>query len=145
MECGMLKANTGVVTDSYLNLIREFPLRSIRSERELDAAQAVLDRLLRNPRDAGSEQYLGALTDLIEVYEDKAHPIPDASEAEVLRTLMTSNGLSQSSLARQVGISQSTISAVLAETRTLTKDQVVLLANYFHLSPAAFLPSTPSG
>ena len=48
---------------------------------------------------------------------NKAHPIPDASEAEVLRTLMTSNDLSQSSLARQVGISQSTISAVLAGTR----------------------------
>src|SRR6185312_11576577 len=112
-SAAMLKANTAVVTDSYLDLIREFPLRSIRSERELDAAQAVLDRLLRSPRDAGSEQYLGALTDLIEVYEDKTHPIPDASEADVLRTLMSSNDLTQSSLARQVGISQSTISAVL--------------------------------
>jgi len=141
----MLKANTAVVTDSYLDLIREFPLRSIRSERELDAAQAVLDRLLRSPRDAGSEQYLGALTQLVEVYEHKTHPIPDGSEANVLRTLMSSNDLTQSSLARQVGISQSTISAVLAGTRTLTKDQIVLLADYFHLSPAAFLPSAHFG
>ncbi|HEY2908861.1 MAG TPA: helix-turn-helix domain-containing protein [Gemmataceae bacterium] len=141
----MIKTSAGAVSDSYWNLIREFPLRSIRNDRELDAAQTVLERLLRSPRDAGSEQYFGALTDLIEVYEDKAHPIPDASEAEVLRTLMTSNDLSQSSLARQVGISQSTISAVLAGTRALTKDQIVLLADYFHLSPAAFLPSAYFG
>ena len=128
-----------VAPDSYLDLIRKFPLRSIRTEAELDAAQIVLDGLLRRKLNAGGEQYLGALTDLIEVYEDRAHPIPDAPEADVLRLLMESNGLSQSRLAREVGISQSTISAVLGGARSLTKEQVVALAQHFHLSPMAFL------
>src|SRR5882672_10689051 len=109
------------VQDTYFGLIRKFPLRSIRNETELDSAQVVLNGLLRQKLDEGGEQYLGALTDLIEVYEDKAHPIPDASEAEVLRMMMESNGLSQAGLARQVGISQSTISAVLGGVRSLTK------------------------
>lgn len=131
---------TQPVSDTYLDLIRKFPLRSISNEGELDAAQTVLDGLLRRKLDEGGEQYLGALTDLIEVYEDKAHPIPDASEGDVLGMLMESNGISQSELARKVGISQSTISTVLSGARSLTKDQVVVLARYFHISPAAFLP-----
>ena len=126
--------------DTYFDLVRRFPLRSIRTEDELNAAQNVLDGLLRQKLDEGGEHYLGALTDLIEVYEDKAHPIPDASEAEVLQMLMESNGLSQSELARMVGISQSTISAVLGGVRSLTKEHVVALAKHFHISPMAFLP-----
>lgn len=130
------------VQDTYLNLIRTFPLRSIGSEAELDAAQIVLDGILRQRMNEGAEQYLGALTDLIEVYEDKAHPIPDASEVDVLRLLMESNGLSQAGLAREVGISQSTISAVLGGQRSLTKEQIVTLARHFHISPMAFMPQS---
>jgi len=122
-------------------LIRKFPLRSIRTEDELDDAQAALDDLLCQNLDEGGEQYLAALTDLIEVSEDKAHPVPDASEADVLRLLMESNGLSQAGLAREVGISRSTISAVLGGVRSLTKEQVVTLARHFGLAPAAFLPA----
>ncbi len=129
--------------DAYLKLVRRFPLRSIRTEAELDAATAVLNDLLRQDLDAGGEQYRDALTDLIEVYEAQAHPIPDADEAEVLRLLMESNGLSQSELARRTGISQSTLSAVLAKpkARSLTKEQVIALARFFNVSPAAFLPA----
>lgn len=137
----MPRATARPVPDTYLALVRKFPLRSIRDEAELDAAQAVLDGLLRRQLDAGGEQYLVALTDLIEVYETKAHPVPDAPEADVLRVLMASNGLSQAGLARQVGISQSTLSAVLGGSRSPTKDQVVALSRFFHLSPAAFLPA----
>lgn len=136
----MTRLTPRALSDSYLNLIRTFPLRSIRNERELDGAQVVLDGLLRQKLDEGGEQYLGVLTDLIEVYEEKAYPIPEASEAEVLRMLMESNGYSQAGLARTVGISQSTISAVLGGIRSLTKEQVLSLARFFHLSPLAFLP-----
>ncbi len=59
----------------------------------------------------------------------------------MLRLLMESNGLSQTGLAKKVGISQSTISAVLHGTRSLTQGQVVTLARFFHIAPAAFLPS----
>ena len=53
---------------------------------------------------------------------------------------MRANGLSQGRLQKAVGISQSTISAVLNGTRSLTKEQVIALARYFRVSPAAFLP-----
>jgi HTH-type transcriptional regulator/antitoxin HigA len=128
--------------DSYYELVQRFPLTHIRDEAHLDAAQEVIDRLLEKELDRGGREYLDALTDLVETYEDEHHPIPDASEADVLRFLMESNGLSQARLAKAVGISQSTLSAVLGGARSLTKEQVVSLAKFFHVSPAAFLPNS---
>lgn len=128
--------------DSYYELVKRFPLTHIRDEAHLDAAQEVIDRLLEDELDRGGREYLDALTDLVETYEDEYHPIPDASEADVLRFLMESNGLSQARLAKAVGISQSTLSAVLGGVRSLTKEQVVTLAKFFHVSPAAFLPNS---
>ncbi len=123
-----------------MKLVRAFPLRAILDDEELAAAHAVLDRLLRQERDEGANDYLDVLTDLVEKYEREVHPIPDASEADVLRFLMESNGLSQPELAKKVGIAQSTISAVLNGNRSLTRQHIVKLAKFFRVSPAAFLP-----
>jgi len=68
--------------------------------------------------------------------------IPDASEADVLSELMRTNGLNQTALEEKVGIAQSTISAVLTGSRELTKDQVIKLARFFQVTPAAFLRAT---
>jgi HTH-type transcriptional regulator/antitoxin HigA len=127
--------------DSYFKLVKQFPLTHIRDDAELDAAQQMIDRLLLEKLDNGAQEYLDALTDLVESYEDEHIPIPDASEADVLRELMRANDLSQARLAKAVGMSQSTISAVLNGSRSLTKVQVVALAKYFHISPGAFLPA----
>jgi HTH-type transcriptional regulator/antitoxin HigA len=127
--------------DSYFKFVRRFPLIHIRDDDHLRAAQEMIDRLLEEDLDEGGEAYLDVLTDLVENYEQKHVPIPDASEADVLRVLMASNGLSQPRLAKEVGIAQSTLSAVLNGTRSLTKAQVIALAGFFHVSPAAFLPA----
>jgi HTH-type transcriptional regulator / antitoxin HigA len=80
------------------------------------------------------------LTDLIGVYEDEHVPILDVSEADVLRESMQPHGFGQTELAKKTRISQSTISAVLTGARSLTKEQVIKLARFFGISPAAFLP-----
>lgn len=135
------KSTPAAMPDTYFRLVRRFPLAHIRDEDHLDAAQEVIDGLLAQDLDEGQQQYLDVLTDLVEAYEDKHVPIPGASEADVLRELMRANGLSQAALARKVHISQSTISAVLGGSRSLTKDQVVLLAETFAVSPLVFLPA----
>lgn len=58
-----------------------------------------------------------------------------------MRELIRASGLTQPNLAKKVGIAQPTISAVLNGTRSLTKGQVITLARFFHVSPAAFLPA----
>jgi HTH-type transcriptional regulator/antitoxin HigA len=126
--------------DTYFELVKKFPLTHIRDRGHLTEALAVIDRLLARDRDRGAQEYLDVLSDLVERYEDEHEPIPDASEEEVLRELIRSSGRSQTKLAREVGISQSTLSAVLNGDRGLTKEQVVTLARFFNISPEVFLP-----
>jgi HTH-type transcriptional regulator / antitoxin HigA len=134
------KSTARTMPASYFELVKEFPLIHIRNDAHLDTAGKMIDRLLQEELDKGAEEYLDVLTDLVERYEDGHHPIPDASAADVLRELMTSNRLSQQQLAKQVKISQSTISAVLNGNRSLTREHVITLAKFFHVSSAAFLP-----
>jgi HTH-type transcriptional regulator/antitoxin HigA len=117
-----------------------FPLAPIRDDRHLGEAQGILDKLLERELDEGEQAYLEVLTNLVEDYEEEHVPIEDASEADVLRMLVDGSGLSQAQLAKKVGVAQSTISAVLTGTRSLTKDQILKFARFFNTSPAAFLP-----
>jgi transcriptional regulator with XRE-family HTH domain len=55
---------------------------------------------------------------------------------------MRSHRLSQSELRRRTGVAQSTISAVLNGDRSLTREQVGILARFFAVSPAAFMPAS---
>ena len=132
---------TRKMPDTYFQLVKRFPLTQIRDDLHLTEAQTVIDRMLEKHLDHGEQAYLDVLTDLVEDYEEKHVLIPDASETDVLRELMRSHELSQPKLAKAVGIAQSTISAVLTGNRTLTKAQIVKLAKFFNVAPAAFLPA----
>jgi HTH-type transcriptional regulator / antitoxin HigA len=122
-------------------LVRQFPRTRIKDDKHLDAAARVIDRLLQEDLDAWAQEYLDVLTDPVEADDSQHVPMPDASEADVLRELMRSNRLNQSELSKRVGIAQSTISAVLAGDRVLTKDHMIKLATCFNVSPAAFMPA----
>lgn len=130
------------LTSSYLALIRRFPLRPIQSEVELDYATSVMNSLLDRDLDPAEDDYLDVLSDLVERYEDKHHPIGDVSEDEMLAFLIEQKGVSQAEAARGAGIAESTISEVLSGKRELTRKQIEKLAAYFHVSPAVFLTET---
>jgi HTH-type transcriptional regulator/antitoxin HigA len=124
---------------SYLALVRAFPLRPIRSENELDRAIHVVDQLLDRSALARDERdYLDVLSSLIEQFEESRHPIPAADDAELLAHLLEARSVTQSEVARDVSIAESTISAVLKGTRGLTRQHIARLAAYFRVSPAAF-------
>jgi HTH-type transcriptional regulator/antitoxin HigA len=128
--------------DTYLALVRRFPLRPIRNEAELDAAIAMIDELTdRDDLDDGEADYLDVLGDLVERYEDKVHPIPtgDLSDAEMLAHLMEARGVKQVDVARATGIAESTLSELLRGKRYLTRGQITKLAVYFHVGPGVFL------
>ena len=127
--------------DTYFALVKAFPLLHIRDAAHLDDAQRMIEGLLQADLDEGGQEYLDALTDLVEVYEDEHVSIPTAPPEGVLRELMAANRLSQPALARQTGIAQSTISAVLNGRRSLTSGNLLKLAKHFGVSPAVFLPA----
>jgi HTH-type transcriptional regulator / antitoxin HigA len=105
----------GKSRDSYLELVLDFPLASIKSDKHFAEAQRVMDRLLaRGTRNAGEGTYLDALSDLVAAYEDEHHTIEPASDADMLRHLMEAKGVSQIQLSRETGLPKSTVSEVLA-------------------------------
>jgi HTH-type transcriptional regulator / antitoxin HigA len=125
--------------DHYLDLVRRFPLRPIRSDEDLAQAIAVIDSLIiRGDLDSGEQDYLDVLTDLVEKYEADEHPMAPVSDAVMLRHLMEARGITQSKLADDVGIAVSTISEALAGKRSLTRRHISVLAKYFGVSPAVF-------
>ncbi len=80
----------------YRGLIEAFPLVSIQDDAHLDEAVVVIRRFLdRGLLSSGEEAYLGALTDLVETYEDAHVVIPDVSGVRLLRHLMDANDLTQ--------------------------------------------------
>jgi len=139
---GQAANGTAASPPAYLRLIEQFRPRPIRSAAELDQAIAVVDHLLsrREPLRPEEEDYLEVLSDLIERYEDAQEPIPDVSGADMLRFLIEQRGVSQQRVARETGVANSTISAVLNGRRELTLPHIAKLATYFGTEPAVFLP-----
>jgi HTH-type transcriptional regulator / antitoxin HigA len=124
----------GKSRDSYLDLVLAFPLAVIKSDEHLDAAQAVLDRLLaKDALDDGEEMYLDALSDLVAFYEDEHHAIAPASDADMFRHLMEAKGVIQTQVSRETGIAKSTISEVLAGRRPFSRQMIRKLADYFNV------------
>lgn len=122
------------VADSYLSLVMECPLASLKSDRQLAVAQAMLDRLLTQGKlDDGEEMYLDALSDLVAAYEDVHFPIASASDADMLRHLMEAKGVTQVELHRQTGIPKSTISEILAGKKSFSKTLIRTLADFFQV------------
>lgn len=137
-------STTGFDRSAYLGLVTTLPLRPIRGERELDRAIKMLDTLLDRPRLTKAEQdYLEVLTDLIEKYEASADPIEPLPDADMLRFLLDSRGMTQLELAAATGIVNTTLSAVLHGKRRLSRQNVARVTRFFGLSPAAFAAVEP--
>jgi len=142
MEEGLLMATVSrkeQARDLYLELVLQFPLRPIRSERELNAAVKMVDSLLdRNDLAPEEEDYLEVLGDLVEQYESEAHPIAPVSDVEMLRPLIDAKGVSQRDVSKATGIADSTISEVLKGKRSLNRSHIGKLSKYFGVSPDVF-------
>jgi HTH-type transcriptional regulator/antitoxin HigA len=134
------KAKAKAGRDRYFDLIREFPLRLLRSNKDWGKATAIIDSLLRKDLDAGERDYLDVLTELVWRYEETECPMPAVSDAEMLRHLIEAKQVTQTEVAAATGIVNSTISTILSGARRPTRRQVGILASYFHVSPLVFSP-----
>lgn len=119
------------------------PLGAIAGEADYIAAVDCLNELL-DAGGANESHPLAALVVLlgerIAAWEQTAHPMPEASGAEVVRFLLTQHGLTQADLP-EVG-SQGVVSEVLAGKRRLNVRQIEALASRFGTSPAVFFAAS---
>lgn len=128
--------------DAYLELVREFPLRAVKSEEDATKATAVLLKLVMSkPKlTAGEREYIEALTALVRQYE-ATRPrteLRSSSPLETLKHLLEESGSTISDLGRILG-HQPSASEVLAGKRALSKSQIVKLAEHFRVSTDLFL------
>jgi len=129
-------------TERYLELIREFPLRPIRTKAELAAATRILDRLFgREDADSGEADYVDVLSDLVDAYERDNDPNydSDATGLEVLHSLMEEHDMKQSVLAAKLGISAPAMSLIVSGDRPITADHARNLGKVFSVDPGVFI------
>jgi len=99
----------------------------------LKSLEAVFDETSGN-----LAEYAETLTVLIEHYESENFPMKDSNGVEMLKFLMTQNGLKQKDLVGIVG-AKSTVSEILNGKRQLNLQHIKALANKFNVRPATFL------
>jgi HTH-type transcriptional regulator/antitoxin HigA len=120
--------------DSYLELVLDFPLASIKGDDHLEEAQKVMDVLLaRGALNEGEETYLDALSDLVGAYEDEHYGIEYASDADMLQHLLDAKGVTQAQLSRDAGLPKSTICEVLKGKKRFSRQMIHKLAEYFQV------------
>jgi len=126
----------------YLELVRRFPLRPLRSRADADAATEILDRLFgRDRADRGEDDYVQALALLLSSYEDQnrrgraAH----VSAVEVLQHLASESGMKQTELAAVLGVGPSAASMILRGERPITAEHARRLGRGFKVQPGLFL------
>ena len=125
---------------NYNELLQDYPPRPIKSESERLAAQRVIDSLLDHGDLSPDESdYLNVLGMLVYEYEQTQEPVPDIHGVELLKVLIEDNGLLQKDLV-PIFKTESIVSDILKERRQLTTRHIEELAEFFHISPAAFFP-----
>jgi HTH-type transcriptional regulator/antitoxin HigA len=126
--------------DRYFELIRELPLRPIRSEAELDLAIAVFDVLTDRARlTTGETDYLLVLSTLVEQYEAEHHPLPDITGVDTLRFFLHEGGLTQTQLSAETGIPKSSLSEILKGKRGFSRRVREKLADRIKVDPSTFV------
>ena len=120
------------------DMIRKGAPHIIHSDEQLAEYTKALFKLTAKSRPTPEEEEaIELLTLLIERYEAKRYPVPDADPMDVLRFLLERNGLSQRDIRRELG-SESTVSLVLSGKRRLNRDHIERLSRRFHVSPSVF-------
>jgi HTH-type transcriptional regulator/antitoxin HigA len=126
--------------DSYMQLIRRFPLRHIRNEEEHAVAVEIISGLIGSKLDSGAGDYLDTLILLVNKYEDEHHTPKetDLAPREALRAIMRANAMSQADIAKIIG-SESAVSMFLKGERDLSKSHIKALAARFRVDAGLFL------
>ena len=129
--------------DEYLDLVRRFPLRPIRSDERLRAAHKVIDELTKIPEEQltrDQADYLEVLGNLTSAYEDRVM-LPEVASVtglDVLNHLMEANDMSASDLGRMLG-QRELGSKILRGEREISKSHAKALGGHFGLPPETFL------
>jgi len=131
------------ISDSYMHLVRLFPLQLITTKAQHVAALNVVEKLISfinagNINDEGIKVYLKTLSELVGDYEKMNFDTATTSGKDMLAYLMELQGLNQKDLARELG-GQPIVSKILKGERELNLRQIRALSKRFKVSPEVFI------
>lgn len=129
----------------FLDLVRDFPLRPIRTRADHEAASRTLRHIVGNTPEeeltVDEQDYLDTLTLLVHDFQQRRR-LEDLSAMEpvdILRHLMEENGLNGTELGKVIG-SRTAASMVLNGKRSLSKVHIQRLTKRFNVDASLFLP-----
>src|SRR5215467_2773134 len=122
----------------YGALLQETKPEVIHNEQQNEAFVQLLERLSGVDKVSPAQaKLIELIIVLVEKYESKDYPVPDAGPLDIIRHLMEQHGLRQKDLLDVFG-TESIVSDVLNGKRDLSKDHIAKLSARFHVSPAVF-------
>jgi HTH-type transcriptional regulator / antitoxin HigA len=122
----------------YARLLSKALPRVISTEAENARMLAIVDKLISKQRTPEEDALFLLACQLIEDFEDKAYPIPDAPPHTMVRFLMEQRDLRQRDLLPVFG-TRSRVSEVLSGKRCISKEQAKRLAEFFKVSVELFI------
>lgn len=129
-----------MATASYPELLRQAQPEIISDDRSHQRALRTVESLMKKGSLTKAEgKLLDLLAKLVDDYEEKIYPTPEVPPARILKHLIEAKCTTQAELARQTGVSRSTISEALKGKRSISVENAFRLAEYFHVEPSLFL------
>ncbi len=123
---------------NYAALLSETRPEVIRDEKQNQDYIRRLEKLTgKKSLSRAEEKLIELLVVLIDDFEAKHYPVPDASPVAIVRHLMEAHNLRQKDLL-DVFSTESIASEVLHGKRELTRDHIRRLSARFGVSPAVF-------
>jgi HTH-type transcriptional regulator / antitoxin HigA len=125
---------------SYADLLAAARPEIIQNNRSRKRALKTIAALMSKQKLSAAEgKLLELLSKLVNDYEDAIYPPPGGSPGDMLQHILDNTGMTQSDLARVVGVPRSTVSEVLNGKRSMSVDNAFRLGEYFHMEPSLFL------
>lgn len=123
-----------------MKLLRQFPLKPLKDDREHSKAVRIIEDLLGRNHDRGTSDYLDTLILLTNKYEDERHTPGGVSMTpqQIVEAIMLANNMTQTEIGQIIG-SESAVSMFLNRERSLSKSHIKALVNRFHVDAALFL------
>lgn len=129
---------TAAAGTDYGKLLSKIKPQVVGGHAQNQAYIEQLEKLTAQKTVSPAEKKLVALlTVLVEDFENRNYPVPEAGPLDIIRHLMDAHNLRQKDLTDVFG-TESIVSDVLNGKRDLAKEHIRRLSQRFHVSPSVF-------
>ena len=123
----------------YAQLLAKYQPKVIGNEAENDRAIELAQELEHKVNRSNEEDtILELLVTLIEKFEDENYPIPEGTPHSMLLHLMEASSIKQENLVDVIG-SRGVVSEVVNGKRSISKAQIIALAEFFSVDVGLFI------